>query len=310
MSPSHSLTTTGFANIRHSLRADEFTFIIGAKHHRVTCSSMVSCFLSPAVRNIIQADLTARTFDIGPNLNVELFEQFVKIGDGHHLSAKMVNDNAEELRRSAQLLENTEFATVILVTLCLIAKSPTLPITAITDETQVELLAQNFYQFTQQNSNFINVFDFNTLLAIISYQSLEIEEFLGDFILSRIQQDPIHFQLLRFLNFPVLSTDRFKRIWDLGPGVIQHGPVDFDLWTQIGTRMILPLDKLSLPLFPFERYYVNFPYRGVDATRMENGIIRFLSDRCGGNVVDQGIVQTFQSTGDCRSIADIGQLFR
>jgi hypothetical protein len=254
MIPLLSLTTTAFANIPHSLRTDEFTFIIGDQHHQITCPTVVACFLSPAVSNRIQTDVTARTFLVSPNVNVELFKQFVKIGDGHQLAAKMIDDDAEELWKIAQLLQNTEFASIILATLCSTTKSETPPTIALTADAQIEFLAQHFYQFTEQNSKVSNLIDFNHFVAILSHPSftIETEDALCDLILSRIEQDSIHFQLFKFFNFPVHSTDRLKQIWDLGPDVFQHGTVDFDLCIQNGTRMVLPLDKLSPQSYQLE----------------------------------------------------------
>jgi hypothetical protein len=67
------------------------------------------------------------------------------IGDGHQLCAKMIDDNATELWKIAHLLQNTELARIILVTVCSTSKSETFPTTAITADAQTEFLAQHFY---------------------------------------------------------------------------------------------------------------------------------------------------------------------
>lgn len=90
--------------------------------------------------------------------------------------------------------------------------------------------------------------------------------------------------LLEFVRFEYLSPAAIENL--AGHAAYFNSSV----WRAVCTRLVLPMASRH------------------SASEQLDGIIRHLTERCGGNVHDKGVVRVVQSSGSgqCRHVVDLG----
>jgi hypothetical protein len=124
--------------------------------------------------------------------------------------------------------------------------------------------------------------EFEDIREILSQDSLTLlnEDRLFELICSGFQKSVSYFGLLEFVRFDYLSPETIHRFTDLS----------FDIFDSLTLPVWLRIcECLSASVYPrFARKQI-FTKRS-DSARPLEGIIAFLTDQCGGNVHDRGVV--------------------
>jgi hypothetical protein len=145
-----------------------------------------------------------------------------------------------------------------------------------TSEESIGFIASQFFALRPSVVKKIPV---STLFEILSHDSLRLlsENALYEWISASAVANPDYWSLLQFVRFEYLSPDCLGHsISVLGRRLDMVGPA---AWAALSERLILPFTRFDpVSQFPLKK-------RGN-----MNGIIAYLTRKCGGNVHEKGIV--------------------
>jgi hypothetical protein len=154
------------------------------------------------------------------------------------------------------------------------------------DSLDLEFVASHFYEISTRDFGRI---DIDSLREILSHSSLKIanEDTLFDLISSQFDSTTDYFGLLEYVRFEYLSVDCIRRFATVSRDHL--GDLNLSIWARICDRLCLcvPIQKRQ----PRHAARVATFTKRSGADDPLDGIIAFLSRRCGGNVHDRGVVQ-------------------
>jgi hypothetical protein len=143
--------------------------------------------------------------------------------------------------------------------------------------TELEFIALKVHKFDGPFS-ILKAPDIWTIEKIISSQQLRVksEDSLYDFICAGLKSKPDLFNLFEHIRFDYLSTEQMNDFYETVCNSFDQ--FNILIFESLRKRLIIPIDLLT------------------SSSRCENGIIRFLTKKCCGNVHDKGeIVTEFSS---------------
>ena len=291
-----SLTCKGMMHVNWDLNDSEFEFVFGNK---VCCIPYVlSEYLSPKVARIRRCDPLCYSYTFQDSEVFDALESLVSnLRSGQAL--RVEKSNFPALLRLAHELENGELLSSLI---------GTSDIKSLSLEKAILLLRAGIDLGTAFSSQFENLRDFvashfhalgkqildeldlETLQLLLSSPSLQIkdEDSLYDFVRSRSEDDSRFTSLFEFICFDYLSVDRIENFAFFVNENLLEG-INSAIWRSICRRLILEVKPKRNPRAVCKEFICN-------GSNSLNGIISYLSDKCGGNVHDQGIVNVTASS--------------
>jgi hypothetical protein len=161
---------------------------------------------------------------------------------------------------------------------------------------EIEFIASHVYEMSDE----VNSADISAMSAILGHESLHIEseDWLFEFILSRMAENLEFVGLMEFVQFEYLSTSNLSEFIDNICEPIQE--LNVCILRRLRFRLQCPIltsaDLVFRPSLSTEWIRV----RGQNAveSQVPDGIISHLTRECGGNVHDHGLVQVTSSQPD------------
>jgi hypothetical protein len=269
-------------NVRVKQPQSDFTFIVGSHRHR--CPSVAAEFLSPRVCEIRAIDATINELSLGVDDKGGLFGQLILLSQGE--TVEMNCSVIERLLLIYRQLRNFDLSRFLESKIRepikadnaidqLVLHSQTLS----DGSSELDYVSSHFCEF----ANRMNEFNVSMTCEIISRRSLKIEseDWLYDYIMNSQSNDSDRWALLEFVQCEYLSATRMSDFLEFISERLDA--VNICLFRHLQVR-------LHCPVTIERRVNAKEPMQ-FDLSRGHlDGIIAFLSRKCGGNVHDKGIV--------------------
>lgn len=159
----------------------------------------------------------------------------------------------------------------------------------------IKFISKNFYKYEKVN---LLKLPKTILYSIISNKELIIqsEDYLFDFIneLFSSNSNESEIDITTFyeqIDYNFLSDDKFIQFIN----TINSDQINSQIWSEIQNTLTLKLKCINTQNNSKHKYRIILPYNGKDKF---DGIIRYLTNKCKGNIVDKGSVKvTYTSQG-------------
>jgi hypothetical protein len=275
-----SISSRGLRNLPAAPEYDggsDFDFVVNGRHF--LCPSLVADFLSPKVARFRAVDPTHDTLAISTNDPDNNFASFLALGQGGDL--RLLSADRDFFLSLCADLENAELFEQLTDHDLTIDNAPEKLAMRnqlhIDSPDEIESIASHFWGFPAPED-----LDYCDLERSLRHPRLEIatEDSLFDLI---CETDRLG--LLGFVRFEYLSPAAIVNL----AGKIAH--CNSSVWRAVCGRLVLPMASHPIVSKPL------------------NGIIRDLTERCGGNVHDKGVLRVVLSGGSaggqCRHVVDL-----
>jgi hypothetical protein len=301
------LSSKGLGRTR-GIESEEFIFVVGSREFK--SNVFQAAFLSKSVERLLMSDNTITKFEVSSNEEfIESFEEIVRLLEGKsiHINA----NNCELLRRISKILDNEE-----LLNKCveLVIGKESICVSNCVDrlivkeefgseiEEEINFIAKHFYEVELCKMTDLHV---ETLEAIVSHRDLCLrdEESLLEFIRSiEVNFNPslACSNLYGYVECRYLSVEGIVKFLQ---SIEETSMMNFGVWGSICRRLLCEIcdRKLSEPRF---LSVCNIPVRdsqgkyfGYVSGHEFEGILKSLTNACGGNVHGKGVVN-ITSSGD------------
>jgi hypothetical protein len=262
--------------------------------------------LSPKLSGFRRFDPTIDEYRVETEDRQELFGRILSVCSGCEF--RVTSENRAFVISLANEFENKE-----LIALCFDALGDALTPESAADrlrlkiclgmeaEVELDFLASHFHEL---GSYVLDSFDCDVLSVILSRESLVVssEDSLFQFIATRFAKRDDFFRLVELVVFGCLSRDSIRAFVDLARGRLHL--MTSQIWDLIGSRLSSSAPDLQVSKRILCRDFV------LEQGKPLSGIIAHLTEKCGENVHDKGIVNITSSTtlnGNflARNIADL-----
>jgi hypothetical protein len=284
------LSTKGLANLPTETE-NPFCFVVGDSQYQ--CSFCVAAYLSPKIGRLCSLDRSLNEFDIETIDDRFLFERFLSLGRGVEFTIEP--SETEFFLSVSEELENTELFSFLFDQLneelsvgsfiSRLGWSRRMKCPAVRE---IEFLASHFYELSRSDFDGLNIDDVH---EILSHPALKLanEDGLFDLVAAHFDDGPEaadYFALLEFVHFEYLSLDTIHRLKEMSFVFVNYLTVS--IWERI-CECLCPRDSRCSSLG--FRYIGQplFSKRSGDTSPLD-GIIAFLTTKCGGNVHDHWVV--------------------
>jgi hypothetical protein len=160
---------------------------------------------------------------------------------------------------------------------------------------EIEFIASHFHEFSSDSLSEICYWNFE---QIVSHGSLTLisEDSLSEMIVSRIDDNPSFFGLFEYVRFKYLSGATLSHFNELVSTYFDH--LNVSIWRRICARLVHDIHPSTGD--PRIKALVFEP----NPSSLLEGVIAFLTRKCGGNVHDRGMVtvighQRYIDSADC-----------
>jgi hypothetical protein len=275
-----NLSAKGLKNLAAVYGEDTIQFVVDSDTYE--CPFYAAAFISPKIARSRLLDGTITEFVIATKDPAHLFENFLSVAQGSEVS---IEPSALVFFLSvAEELENDEFADLISAQfehelnfeVCL-ARLLSPQQRERCGAVEMGFLASHFHEISQHDFDRL---DIDSLREILSHPSLKIstEDSLFDLISSSG-----HFELLEYVRFDCLRLECVHRFVEWSRDSFCH--LNPAIWASICERL-----SLSVRSNRRRGRQANSFKKPWHADSPLDGIIAFLTQRCGGNVHDRGLV--------------------
>ena len=293
-----TLTWGGICNVNWDHADTYFQFTCQDRVCRV--HSVLAEFLAPRIASLRMSDPSCSSYAFR-NDSPELFTALETIVTNLHrrTPVQVGPSNFLVLLQLAQELGNNELLSTLIAMLNF--ESLTLDTLVLLFQTGIDLgaaftgrfgnlrdyIASNFYKI--QNETLRNL-SLETATTLLSSPSLKIkdEDSLYDFVRHRSAEDANFMSLFEFVYFEYLSVDRIENFAWFSDNAIFFESINSSIWRRICLRLIRDTKLLKSR----RSVEVEFCYNESDPL---GGVFRYLTDQCGGNVHDRGVVNVTAS---------------
>ncbi|OHT15300.1 hypothetical protein TRFO_14205 [Tritrichomonas foetus] len=278
---SFALSHESFKELDFNSYPRDFTFIVGDK--TFPCNRLIADFISPNVRKMHRSDITLDHYIVQNQKEIKpaYFKNIISLGEGNSIIP--TDKNIKQISYFLKKLGNKEFSLFLKlrtdVTLNIDNCIETILLKEEIDESitsEISFIASNLYEIDDFSLKKLNV---DLLTEILSNDSLCVksEEWLFDFIFSRYCEDPKFGSLFEFVDFRFLSTSKFKDfIHSFRYDCLNSGIINAFM-----KRMSCDIVK---PLITTKRYKMSESEHDFNDHNQLDGIIKYLTDKSGGNV--------------------------
>jgi hypothetical protein len=279
MAISLSLSAGGLSRLPANIYSDDFTFIVDSQ--RYPCPAIIADFLSPVLSNLHIADPSISEFEIRVSDPDREFANFLSLARGSILSPSVQQMNFySEL---SKILGNPELSNALSKALNTepTVQSSLWQLHSLWHSAQdctslIQFVASHFTQFKASDLASI-CGDLGLIEAVFSDPAFQIqnEDSFFETISVLISTDSNLFPLLESVAVEYLSQSALVNYIQLLSDSFDK--FNYSIWERICARLVLS-PRSSRPI----------PQGKADLT--EKGIIRFLTEECGGNVCDRGVI--------------------
>lgn len=174
---------------------------------------------------------------------------------------------------------------------------------------ELEFISSHFYEIDKEE---VNKLDFNSLEFIINNEQLQIEDedSLFEFILEKYKQDKLYSHFFEFIIYSNVSVDNMKQFIKF----FELEDMNYNIWKIICDRLIKEIateSTKSAETIEKNRYHSKtktkpkpnnqnsesstqeIPYKEGNEF---NGIIKYLTTKSGGNIVENGTISISSNT--------------
>jgi hypothetical protein len=288
MSHSLQLSAKGLLNIATNKMIKDFTFILG--NSRYECAWFIADFLSPKVSRFHSVDPSIEELVIETQITSDCFNKF--ISNCFTSFCSLSDDERQIFLSLSREFDNVEIYSLLMKEIKststiseFYSKSRTENCFLFGSAEEIEILAQHFHELP---SSVVKSLSFSTILEIFGHEKLEIEDedWLFDFILNLTAIEHERIELLEFVFFEYLSTDKMKEFIEWSFEL--HNDFTITLWHSICNRLILPVQLTTHK----RRNQSSKKVKMIEFNSSDpmQGIIAYLTSTFKGNVHTQGIV--------------------
>jgi hypothetical protein len=283
-----SLSARGLANIPYGEEKNDFEFIVGNGEFRYRCSWFVADFLSPRIAALHAVDNTICSYEVATKDSSGEFGKFLLLGRGKSICIDSTNRDFYELL-SEELL-NEELLTLSCSEKCEELSRDTV-LKRLDHRHRMNLECSKEISFIASHFHEIDIsgfpeFDHSILSQILSSDELMIksEDWLYEMIWKLVANDRELFCLLQFIQFEFVSksiADRF-----IADGVDFIDLINSSIWLTLGRRFVGDFSSAKST-----RRLVVSGRRFSPTGQSLDGIISYLTSKCGQNVHDGGFIE-------------------
>jgi hypothetical protein len=274
-----------------------FTFIVGPR--RYDCPLFVAEFLSPRIHDLRSVDNTFDEYEIEIEDPDGHFEGFLSLGSGSTI--KITESNRLTILSVSGELWNSELYECI----CPSASS-SLTMSSAVDRisffarmrgnisNEVSFIASHFHELNDPSDS-LRSLPFSAIYEILSDNSLKIksEDLLYDFILSRAEDDCEYSGLLEQIRFEYLSAPKFNEFLNLISQSFEY--MNHSVWSSLRSRLSFPVSPETSNDRVLMTGSGSRDFAPASSSSL-NGIIAYLTRRCGGNVQDHDVIRITASS--------------
>jgi hypothetical protein len=283
-----SLTARGLGHISDNAHRKDFEFVVDGRVYHV--SSFLADFLSPKIARVHHND---PTFDRYVIVDVKdpggCFEAFLSLAHGCEIE---VNErNRSFLADVSKDLENRELHVQVAfgeLSLGNVHKRVRMKEDyELNADEEIKFLAAHFHELSDTTLEELSLDNFYNILGHPDLK-LDSEDALYSFISRRFEVDESYVGLLEFVRFEFLTTEVIERFIETIPRFIDV--MNMAVWTRVFRRLVLAGD---IRMKPQDRTRYSGPLKSEFGLRDEaplDGIIAYLTRKCGGNVHDKGVI--------------------
>ena len=289
------LTADWMNNVPSDAVERDFEFVVNGES--IFWNSVLACVLSPKVSSLRSRDALANRLVISTRDEKGLFPQVLSLTLGKGIDISDASDVGFFLS-IAQELENKSLWENILkrtgeeltVENC-IERLKELSSYGVACDEELEFVASHFYELEHAK---LKEIDLDLLAEIVFSDSLVLEsedslyEFVSDLFRTNEDKQDACFRLFSALWFECLSLENVKSFC----GICGHflHEMDSTMWEHLSMRLCHDVVFRHTDSTR-KRYSQRGTLIGYTGSNSLDGIIRYLSNACGGNVHDKGVVE-------------------
>ena len=283
-------------NIPSEAVEKDFEFVVNGES--IFCNSVLACALSPKISSLRSSDALANRFVINTSDEKGLFHQVLSLTLGKSID---ISDDAHDVGfflSIAQELGNRSLLEHLLkvtrkgltVETC-VDRLKELASYGLACDEELEFIAAHFYEIDREK---LKEIDLDLLNQILFSGSLVLEsedalyEFVADLFRTNEDNQDACFRLFSAVWFECLSIENVTSFCAICGHFLHE--MDSMMWEHLSKRLCH--DVVVKETYLTRKRHINqgtvIAYTGNNSL---NGIIRYLSNACGGNVHDKGVVE-------------------
>jgi hypothetical protein len=279
-----SLTSKGLRKIPRAEHRNDFKFVVGEICY--FCPYYVADFLSERISNLHEVDPTIDSFFVETKDLKKEFGAFVSLGYGEEI--EVTESNRNFFCEVCKELQNSEFCEMLIngIDECLTISNAVERFCLLRNgnfsvEETIKFISSHFSEI--RRSDFDNL-SYEEIEIIVSHPSLKLstEDNLCEFFISLSERDLSFVALFEHLRFEYLSIPILSKFCDFISDHFEY--LNHSIWSSLRRRLLHPISIIR----PIDRFGGKC-FSPVEGSPLE-GIISYLSDKCGGNVHERGIV--------------------
>ena len=310
------LTADWMKNIPSEAVERDFEFVVNGES--IFWNSVLACALSPKISRLRSSDSLAKRLIINTRDEKGLFPQVLSLTLGKSIDIGDTGDVGFFLS-IAQELENRSLCGNILnltgkeltVETC-VDRLKEMSSYGVACDEELEFIAAHFYEIEREK---LKEIDLDLLNEILFSDSLVLEsedalyEFVADLFRTNEDNQDAYFRLFSALWFECLSVENVKSFCEICGHFLHE--MDSMMWEHLSMRLChdVAFRQTDSTRKRYHRRETLIAYTGSNSL---DGIIRHLSNACGGNVHDKGVVEITSgpphSTLECNAAKNVADL--
>ena len=314
------LTGMSLRSVPFALHPETFTFITDDGAY--PCSVFAAELLSPKVCRLRSCDTTVTEYHVATRNRNGLFRKLLKAVTGEALEIR--EQDVQQFVALCRELENCDLLSQIPRPDELSAENVVefLEEKVAAHDTdlarEVEFIAEHFYEIDDVT---LENFKVEVISQILAHKKLTLlnEDTLFEFIMRLIRRDVGYACLLEYVHFEFLGDETIRLFANESWGFLVEC-LNKAIWERICDRLVCRvtiesqehLEKFKtryrdgLEIGSFEPAREEFP---VDERRPLHGILAHLTDKCGENVLDHGLIGVVASPKSRSRLCAVRNLF-
>lgn len=289
-----SLSLQGFSRVAELDDRQDFYFHV--REHQYRTHKALACFISPKIYELLKTDQTLDVFTIDhPDSNFE-FQEIIDVISGSEL--EISSDNADYLVFISMVLGNDELLEI--AQKYQIRKVELNPINVMVNlirkhecnfhiNDEIRYIASHITEIKEEK---LKDLDFDLLYRIMSHPLIQVssESWFFNFILRVVRRRGSEFRpLLALVHYEYLDEADIKKF--LLKATFED--ISGELWNSLKKRLAMkvtqpdPTDRAK----PQIKHAENSHVCQLENGQTLNGIIKYLTNECGGNVDEKNVVK-------------------
>ena len=320
--PRLHLTSVSLRSVPFGSHPGSFTFI--SNQGQYVCSPFAAELLSPKICHLRQFDATFSEYYLETCDTYGFFESFLKLASGEDLVIDRLHvpfylslcRELENFDLLSQLELYSGYPELTLDNVLDVLKLKLNENSAMIDR-EVGFIARNFHSIPDEELATLSP---DTLSQILSREDLMLtsEDSLYHFVFSLIERDVRSTGLLEFVRLEFLSQEAIQHFVAASSANV-HDWLNYGIWKRVCDRLLCPVTTSHLEKFKNRFIWHcnqeenNEEDQGTTFVLQReqplNGIIAYLTDTSGGNVVDRDVINVIAQPKDSSQLRAPRNLF-